>query len=178
MNNITNFIKKYYDDALKLVKAFDKTKEKKWDEQIYLNELYVQLGHVYNVLNNDKYVSEKNRKIDNLGDELSDVILQLINLSSILNINLKEFKKQEITNYTKIDALPIFLGQLTEAIMEENNFRFKKERYGFENRKDFIKNRIFNMLIITFNIAQKYQLNMNKEFEAMLIDANNFLKKY
>ena len=32
--------------------------------------------------------NEKNRKINNLGDELSDVILQLIALSDLIKINL------------------------------------------------------------------------------------------
>ena len=70
MKDIIKFLDTYYDDALKLVSDFDITKDKEWDPKDYLNELYVQLGHVYNVLFSNDNVNENKRKIDNLGDEL------------------------------------------------------------------------------------------------------------
>ncbi len=49
MKDIIKFLDTHYDAALKLVSDFDITKSKEWNPQVYLNELYVQLGHVYNV---------------------------------------------------------------------------------------------------------------------------------
>ena len=178
MNDIIKFLDTHYKNALKLVSDFDVTKSKSWDPQIYLNELYVQLGHVYNVLYSDKNVNETKRKIDNLGDELSDVLLQLINLAKEMNIDMYEIKKYEDYDYHDINGVSILLGQLTEAIMENNDCRFKKERVGFDSSYDFIKDRLFKLFIITFNISKEYNLDITKEFSDMVKDANGFLDRF
>ncbi|MCI8545166.1 MAG: NUDIX domain-containing protein [Bacilli bacterium] len=172
------FLDHHLESAIKLVHDFDKTKEKKWEAKDYLNELYVQLGHVYNVLYGDPYVNERNRKIDNLGDELSDVLLQLINLADLLNIDMYEMKSFEKEDYQDINGFPILLGQLSEVIMEMSNCRFKKERSGYRTSHDFAKERIFKLFIITYNIAMKYDLDMIKEFGDMVEDANGFLSRF
>ena len=107
MNDIIKFLDIHYKNALKLVSDFDITKSKSWDPQIYLNELYVQLGHVYNVLYANENVNETKRKIDNLGDELSDVLLQLINLAKIMNIDMYEIKKYKDYDYHDINGISI-----------------------------------------------------------------------
>jgi len=178
MEDIIRFLDIHYKNALKLVSDFDITKNKKWDPQIYLNELYVQLGHVYNVLFNNDEVNETKRKINNLGDELSDVLLQLINLSKILNIDMYEIQKLKDYSYDNINGISILLGQLTEAVMEINECRFKKSRYGFDSSYDFVKDRIFKLFIITYNISKDYKLDMIKEFGDMLNDANGFLDRF
>ncbi len=178
MNNIIKFLDIHYENALKLVSDFDITKSKAWDPQIYLNELYVQLGHVYNVLFANENVNETKRKIDNLGDELSDVLLQLINLAKIMNIDMYEIKKYEDYDYHDISGISILLGQLTEAIMENNDCRFKKDRVGFDTSYDFVKDRLFKLFIITYNISLDYKLDIIKEFDDMLKDANGFLDRF
>lgn len=178
MKDIIKFLDTHYSSALKLVSDFDITKKKKWNPQIYLNELYVQLGHVYSVLIPDENTEEKNRKIDNLGDELSDVLLQLINLAKIMNINMYDIKEYDSYKYDNIDGLSVLLGQLTEAIMETYQCRFKKSRDGFDSSYDFIKDRLFKLFIISFNISKKYKLDMIKEFELMKKDAHNFLNRF
>ena len=92
MKDIIKFLDTHYKSALKLVSDFDITKNKEWNPRDYLNELYVQLGHVYNVLFANEDINESKRKIDNLGDELSDVLLQLINLAKIMNINMYDIR--------------------------------------------------------------------------------------
>lgn len=178
MKDIINFLNVHYKNALKLVSDFDITKEKEWNPQLYLNELYVQLGHVYNVLFANKKVNESKRVIDNLGDELSDVLLQIINLAKIMNINMYDIKDYGFYKYDNINGISILLGQLTEAIMEIYECRFKKNRDGFDTSYDFIKDRLFKLFIITFNISKKYNLNMIEEFNSMLNDANSFLSKF
>lgn len=178
MNDIIKFLDRHYNNALKLVSDFDITKTKEWNPQIYLNELYVQLGHVYNVLFSDDIVNENNRKIDNLGDEISDVLLQLINLAKILNIDLYEVTKYKDFDYDNISGLSILLGQLTEAIMEMNECRFKKNRSGFNNSYEFVKDRLLKLFIISHNIAKKHNLDISREFSDMLDDANGFLDRF
>lgn len=178
MKNIIKFLDTHYNKALKLVSDFDITKENVWDSKDYLNELYVQLGHVYNVLFSNDSVNEKNRKIDNLGDELADVLLQLINLARILNIDMYEIKNTDYYDYNEISGLSILLGQLTEAVMEMNECRFKKDRFGFDSSYDFVKDRLFKLFILTYNIAEDHKLDMIKEFSDMLKDANGFLDRF
>lgn len=178
MNDIIKFLDIHYKNALKLVSDFDITKSKSWNPQIYLNELYVQLGHVYNVLYANEKVNEEKRKIDNLGDELSDVLLQLINLAKIMNIDMYEIKKYKDYDYHDINGISILLGQLTEVIMENNECRFKKDRVGFDSSYDFVKDRLFKLFIITFNISKDYKLDITKEFSDMVKDANGFLDRF
>lgn len=178
MNNIIKFLNIHYNNALKLVSDFDITKASVWNSKDYLNELYVQLGHVYNVLFSDDSVNEKKRKIDNLGDELSDVLLQLINLARILNIDMYDIKELDKYKYNEINGLSILLGQLTEAVMEMNECRFKKDRFGFNSSYDFVKDRLFKLFILTYNIAEDHKLDMIKEFDDMLKDANGFLDRF
>ena len=178
MKDIIKFLDVHYKSALKLVSDFDITKNKAWNPQIYLNELYVQLGHVYNVLFANENVNENKRKIDNLGDELSDVLLQLFNLAKIMNINMYDIKDYKDFKYDNINGITILLGQLTEAVMEINECRFKKSRYGFDSSYDFVKDRLFKLFIITYNISKDYKLDMIKEFDDMLKDANGFLDRF
>ena len=178
MKDIIKFLDVHYKNALKLVSDFDITKKKKWDPQIYLNELYVQLGHVYNVLFSNDNVNEEQRKIDNLGDELSDVLLQLINLAKIMNIDMYEIKALKDYSYDNINGISILLGQLTEAIMEIYDCCFRKDRAGFDTSHDFVKDRLFKLFIITYNISKEYKLDMIKEFGDMCKDANGFLKRF
>ena len=178
MKDIIKFLDTYYDAALKLVSDFDITKSKEWNPRDYLNELYVQLGHVYNVLFANENVNENKRKIDNLGDELSDVLLQLINLARVLNIDMYGIKEYKNYKYDDLNGLTILLGQLTEAVMEIYECRFKKNRADFNTSYDFVKDRLYKLFIITYQISKKYKLNMIKEFNDMLKDANGFLDRF
>lgn len=178
MEDIIKFLDIHYKSALKLVSDFDITKNKEWNPRDCLNELYVQLGHVYNVLFANDNVNESKRKIDNLGDELSDVLLQLINLAKIININMYDIKDYQDFKYDNINGITILLGQLTEAVMEINECRFKKSRDGFDSSYDFVKDRLFKLFIITYNISKDYKLDMIKEFADMLKDANGFLDRF
>lgn len=178
MKDIIKFLDTHYESALKLVSDFDITKSKEWNPQVYLNELYVQLGHVYNVIFANENVNENKRKIDNLGDELSDVLLQLINLAKVLNIDMYGIKEYKNYKYDDLSGLTILLGQLTEAVMEIYECRFKKNRADFKTSYDFVKDRLYKLFIITYQISKKYKLNMIKEFDDMLKDANGFLDRF
>jgi len=178
MKDIIKFLDTHYENALKLVSDFDITKSKKWDASDYVQELLVQVGHVYTVLDQDDDVKESKRKIDNLGDELADVLLQLINLARIMNIDMYEITSLKSYKSSNVNGLSILMGQLAEVIMENNSARFKKNRDGFNTSYDFIKDRIFKLFIITYNIGKEHKLNLIKEFSLMCDDANGFLTKF
>ena len=121
MNSYNNLLK-IYSKAIKLSERFKKTRLLVWTPLDILNELTLQISHLFTVLY-DKY-SESNRNITNMGDELSDVILQLIALSSSMNINLQKYNKEDIISSSNFDDLVVIYGQLVEAVMEINNKRF------------------------------------------------------
>ena len=116
MNNYEEFLLNNYDKAIKLSNRFKKTRLLVWTPLDVLNELAIQIGHVFNIDNKD--YSEEGRNINNLGDELSDVLLQLIALSQLLNINLKEYNSSDVVNSYNINDIVVLFGQVTEAIME------------------------------------------------------------
>ena len=146
--------------------AFSKTRDKDWGPLVILNELGVQIGQIYNIIYQNDCVSEQNRVFSNLGDELSDVLLQLIALSDkeVHEINWMSF--------------PILFGQLNEAVMEKYGYRFSKPRKGYRSIDEFIQHRIFLMFQISIQIAKFHGLDMEKEFDEMIEDATNFLNRF
>lgn len=170
------FLNNYYEKALSLSNNFKLTREKEWDSLIILNELAIQIGHIYNIIYKNEIVNEAGREFNNLGDELSDILLQLIALSNELQINMYDISKYHIKEDNWF-SIPIIFGQLNESIMELYGYRFNKPRVGFKNVLEFIKSRILILFKITYQISLKYNLDIENEFEKMLEDANGFLKK-
>ena len=107
---------------------------------------------------------------------MSDILLQLSYLIELENINIELDNYKDYT-YDKIDGLPILFGQLSEALLEKNDYRFKKERATFNNIDEFIKDRITKILLICFNYANKNNIDLLKEFDLMYVDATKFLEK-
>ena len=170
------FLNNNYKNAVDLSNKFKKTRILDWTALDILNELSVQISHVFNIFYKD--CSEKNRKINNLGDELSDVILQLIALSDLIKINLYDFQDEDLISSSNIEDLTVLFGQLVEANMEINNKRFYKKREDYESHEDFIISIITKMMSIVFNVAQTHNLDLNQEFNDMYKDASGFLKGF
>lgn len=177
MNNLQFFLTNEYQKALQLKDEFNKLKNKDWNSLIVLLELNVQIGHVFNIFNHAKDITELNRPINNLGDELSDVLLQLSYLLYLEKIDLTNLEQYSNYQYHELDGLTIILGQLTEALLEKYGYRFTKDRTNFDDINTFIKDRLIKLFIIVLNIADSYNLDINKEFEVMFEDANNFIKR-
>lgn len=178
MKDIKEFINEYYESGTKLVDDFNVTTEKSWDVLVNLNELYVQIGQVYNISISQDYINDPNRHFDNLGDEISDIMLQFMNLARLLHIDLREIGQIKDTNIDDFNVVPILVGQMSEILMEQNGYRFKKDRKNYNNSIDFIKERLFKAIIIVYNFAKKSGLDISKEFKEMLDDANNFLAHF
>ena len=172
------FLDQFYDVAIRLSNDFAQTREKEWGPLVILNELGVQIGQIYNIIYHNENVSEKNRKFVNLGDELSDVLLQLIALADCMKIDLYEVKDYQNVDEFNWMALPIVFGQLNESVMEKYGYRFSKPRFGYETIDAFIQSRIILLFHITLNIAVFHGLDMNREFQEMILDATGFLKRF
>lgn len=178
MEKEIRFLNIHYMNAIKLSDDFSITRTKEWTPLIILNELSIQIGHIYNIIYSSESINEDSRNFCNLGDELSDVILQLIALANIQNINLYNIVYLKQMQENSWFAIPVILGQINEAIMEQQGYRFLKPRTGFENINMFIENRIMRLFDIIFQIADKHNLDLVKEFSLMLEDANAFLTRF
>lgn len=117
MEKEISFLNIHYMNAIKLSDDFKITRTKEWTPLVILNELSIQIGHIYNIIYSSESINEDNRNFCNLGDELSDVILQLIALANILNINLYNIVHLKQMQENSWFAIPVILGQINEAIM-------------------------------------------------------------
>ena len=177
MKYIHEFLKTNYPKAIELKKKFKIIETKEWDSITVLAELNVQLNHLYNVLYPSEEINEVGRNISHIGDEISDVLLQLSYLAYLEKINLSNIKKYEDYTYDQITGLSVLLGQLTERILEKYEYRFDKNRPGFATAKAFIEDRILKMFAIIDNYAVKKNIDINKEFNDMYDDATSFITK-
>ena len=177
MKYIHEFIKINYPKAIELKKKFKIIEKKEWNSITVLAELTVQLSHLYNALYPSEEINEEGRNISNIGDEISDVLLQLSYLAYIEKININNIKKYEDYSYDRITGLSVLLGQLTERILEKYDYRFDKNRPGFATPKAFIEDRILKMFAIVDNYAVRKGIDINKEFNDMYEDATSFITK-
>ncbi len=169
------FIDECYNEAIELKEGFKKTENKKWNIMTVLLELGVQIGHIFDIKCNNSDVKEPMRNINNLGDEISDVLLQTMYLGYLEDV---DFKKNIDFKYSEIDGIVALYGQLVETVMEEESYRFKKERVGFESRLDFINDRILRIYLLTINYAIECNIDVITEFKKMKDNAEEFLKNY
>lgn len=178
MNKVVSFLDNYYGKAVTLSNSFGVTRNYEWTPLLILNELSIQVGQIYNIIYQSEAVNENDRIFTNLGDELSDVLLQTIALADSLDINLYHVSELAPIKEDNWFSLPIIIGQLNESIMEKYGYRFTKPRLGFDNIEEFIENRILRLLDITYQIAIKYNLDIEIEFQKMLDEANGFLDRF
>ncbi len=175
---IPRFIKNNTPQSIELEEKFSRIKENRWTPNTVLHEIGVQLGQLMSILNNSKASQEEGRTFNDISDELCDIALQLIYLTSALSLNLESISKEE--RYINFDSTNLFdlyplYGQITEAFLEEENNRYAKPREGFATRLDFIKDRIVKMYIIIFNYAEENNIDMNKRYRAMCTEATRFV---
>lgn len=171
----TKFIDECYNDAITLKEKFKITESKKWDAITVLLELGVQIGHIFDIECNNDILKEPMRNISDLGDEVSDVLLQTMYLGYLEKV---DFKENIDFKYSNINGIMVIYGQLVEAMMEETSYRFKKKRVGFDTRSNFIKDRILKIYLLTINYANDNNINVIEEFKKMKKDAEGFLRKY
>ena len=175
---IPRFIQNNTPKSIELEERFSRIKENKWTPNTVLHEIGVQLGQLMSILNNSQASEEEGRKFTDISDELCDIALQLIYLTSALSLDLSLISKEEkYINYDStnlFDLYPLY-GQITEAFLEEEKNRYAKPREGFATRLDFIKDRIIKMYIIIFNYAEENNIDMNKRYRAMCTEAARFV---
>lgn len=191
VNMFKQFIENYQEQAIELKNSFEII-ENKWDLANDNQELYLQVGHLLNIiLRNQKrdyfldFLLEKEREINSIADELSDVFLSLFSIAKKIGSELVvcvdgiNTDASIINNYTSADlciCLCVLCGQLSEAIM-----LLSKKRFNYNSKKDAIKNiqeKIGYMSFVTYRISELENIDMSKAFECMIKDASEFLKNF
>ncbi len=175
-NTLQVFFDKFYVPSIQLKKRFLVTEKKAWDGLTVLNELCVQIGHVATIVNSSKLL-ENGRRIDNLGDEVSDILLQLMIYIYIEKMDDFKIKDINVKEYELTDLLVPF-GQLNEIAMEEYGYKFEKPREGFATSREFVIEKVNQMFYIILNFCHNNGIDINYEYQAMLNDANRFLDRY
>ncbi len=179
---INEFISKYYTDSITLKEKFKITEKKEWNSLTVLNELQVQIGHVAYIISPNKSYGEKGRNISEIGDEISDVILQLFSYATKIKIDIRKIQfNEEINNDTinnNIITLLTIIGQLNEITLEKEKYRHYKIRYGFPKVEQYITSLLKYFFQIIFSIIEQLNINIDKEYKKMLNDANRFLDRY
>lgn len=177
MEMLKNFLSTHYQNAIKLKERFKCIEPKEWNSLIVSNELVVQYAHLINSINQDEDLNEEGRNIVNTNDEISDVLLQLCYLGYLEQV---DFSKIENYHVKEVDIKLgiVLLGQLVEALMEKEGYRFKKNRCGFQDNQQFIEDRIVKLLLIIYNFSKNNNINIVSDFKLMLEDASAFLDNY
>ena len=178
---IPTFIRNNTPQSMELEEKFSRIKENKWTTDTVLHEMGVQLGQLMSILNKQSQASqEEGRQFTDISDELCDIALQLIYLTSALSLDLSSISKEEKYihfNSTNLFDLYSLYGQITEAFLEEEKNRYAKPREGFATRLDFIKDRIVKMYIIIFNYAEEHSIDLNTRYKVMRSEATRFVRQ-
>lgn len=177
-DDIIKFIACKLADSIELESQFAQIKKQKWnDSMVLIAELNVQLGQLSMILNATDGVLEPERQFNDIGDELSDILLNLLYLSHLENVEVDDVTKYKDFNIYDLKILTAILGKLAEVILEKNGYRFEKKHGNYENTQNYIKDLISLMYFIIFNYASIHSINLNEEFDKMLSDAKNFVNK-
>lgn len=177
MEMLKKFLNAHYQNAIELKERFKCIESKEWNSLIVSNELVVQYAHLINTINQDEYLNEKGRNIVNTNDEISDVLLQICYLGYMEQVDFFKIEDYEIKE-VDIKLGIVLLGQLVEALMEKEGYRFKKDRCGFQDNQQFVADRIIKLLLIIYNFSKKNNIDIVSDFKLMLEDASAFLDNY
>lgn len=182
-SKVYEFIDNFYKKSAMLKDEFKITENKKWDIFSLLSEFTVQLGHLSLLLSDYDTNAENNRKINDISDEISDVIFQTFNINRKLNADIesKKYNYEYIEfndNKEYILNINILIGQLSESMLEEKEYRHYKVRYGYPEISDFNNEKIYKIFELLYSLCIRLKIDINSEYKNMINSAECFLKNY
>ena len=176
-DDIKNFIILRTPQSIALESQFSKIKKNKWDDSmVIIAELNVQLGQLFSIFETTEDL-EPERKFQDIGDELSDILLSLLYLSSLEKMSGFDIIIYKSLENTDLRGLSVVLGKLSEAILEKKGYRFQRNHGNFPDLQSYIISLISLMYLIIFAYANENNIDLNYEFQKMIDSAQNFVEQ-
>lgn len=180
---IIYFMSLFTEPSIRLKKSFSTLNGNNWTIHTYYAELCIQLGHfVYlnnKELNVRELVREKFRNLDNIGDEICDILLQIFYLLDEHDMQINEtlectviLNNQEFDNIS--DILTVHITQLGDAILRYDTSKPDMGR-NKEEEKEMILHHFYNIVYLLFTFAERNEIDLFAEYDAMIKDANHYI---
>lgn len=182
------FLKKYQIISYNLKNKFKITEKRPWNSEIFLVELYVQMGHFAFLLlkKGQGIVRPFLLQDSSVEDELCDITFQLMNLANNLGICLvrayDDYAYKVIhSNVDSVSDLSLILvdaiGLISDCVLSLDEY--KDPRGLDENRyKDKISYTIIFIISILFKISYIFEIDLTYSYKKMLMQSESYLKDY
>lgn len=182
------FLKKYQIISYNQKNKFKITEKRPWNSEIFLVELYVQMGHFAFLLlkKGQGIVRPFLLQDSSVEDELCDITFQLMNLANNLGICLvrayDDYADKVIhSNVDSVSDLSLILvdaiGLISDCVLSLDEY--KDPRGLDENRyKDKISYTIIFIISILFKISYIFEIDLTYSYKKMLMQSESYLKDY
>lgn len=173
-----NRLQTMLNEARRLRQRFARTAPQQWTVTTAATELSVQLGHLalcmlrrrgYDVSD----VEDTERPITNLGDELADVVLAALSIAVLANTVPAPLDTTATTLQNADDAflrLLVAAGELSEVALVEHGYRHRPT-----GTPRALADAVTNVIGACDALATRVGLDLDDEFDAMVISADAFL---
>lgn len=182
---ISFYIQRLQKKAINLQNAFIVKFHQNWGLKESVCELVIQLGHLVHALSRDNQIIFRalqqpgRKKIQNIADEISDCLLSILSISVFANITADEIASIKCVVYPhKLNQnnLMLLLSILGSQLLDcYEIYSGLKPKFQRNERKCFISLWSTIFICITY-IADRQQINIEKQFEYMVEEANAFLE--
>ena len=171
--------------AFNLQNAFIHKFKQDWHLRESVCELVIQIGHLVHALNSENsntfdFLQQAHRKrIENIGDELSDCMLSLLSISvyaDISDTDIQEMSKVKMDQTLSPSDTTVALSILSAQLLDSYEI-YCGLKPGFQpyERKTFLS-MWYKIFVLVILIAKRKNISLEEQFSAMLNDAENFLK--
>lgn len=182
------FLKKYQIISYNLKNKFKITEKRPWNSEIFLVELYVQMGHFAFLLlkKGQGIVRPFLLQDSSVEDELCDITFQLMNLANNLGICLvrayDDYADKVIhSNVDSVSDLSLILvdaiGLISDCVLSLDEY---KDPRGLDEKryKDKISYTIIFIISILFKISYIFEIDLTYSYKKMLMQSESYLKDY
>jgi hypothetical protein len=182
MDKIQILEAKYTEKTYSLIKRFDYVNKTRWNKNDIWQEFQVQLGHyvfLQMAIDSQICLAEPFRKIKNIGDEYADLLFQAFSFVLYAQISTNSYQifidMKSVSVTESLYMLISLSGQICDYLLRSN--KKKEPLLSSEDDIIFLNERILMIILLLFSLAEKQSIDLLKEYDKMLIDANHSLDR-
>ncbi len=172
--------------AFALKQGFSKTEERKWTASTVTSELVLQVTHLqYALMSPDEKenVYPTSGVDKGLEDELSDVLFNVLNVISYLDLTLFDISETvEVVSHKQVPAELLTPNLIIQAAnIWDNIARLEGYKHPNQTRNDLLKEVVLGIAWVLHTvtlIAKGHNIDMSRAMTDMFRDAENFLAHY